>query len=250
MGNIEKVSGNSPSSLAIGGASMSSLGLRCPACQKKMSVPDHALGRRVQCPKCEHVFRYTGQRDLTLGRVLPRGSAPATPMPMAMLAEDMNLGDTLPMTDLELDVAKHTHEPASAMPKTEASIEMPSDDEIAELLGDEPSSLAEPEPELAGLEDSPVDIVEDEADLDEVAEIDEIEEIAEVVEEPAPAAPQATPVDEAIDDLLAEDAATFDEGIAGRRRGPRRRGRGRRRRGRRDRGGRRSRRGSSGDRRG
>jgi hypothetical protein len=34
-----------------------------------MSVPDHSVGRRVQCPHCESVFRYTGQKELTLGRV-------------------------------------------------------------------------------------------------------------------------------------------------------------------------------------
>src|SRR3989442_172542 len=53
-----------------------SLGLRCPTCQKKMSVPEHAIGRRVQCPHCEWVFRYVGQKDITLGRVRLRVAAP------------------------------------------------------------------------------------------------------------------------------------------------------------------------------
>jgi hypothetical protein len=34
-----------------------------------MSVPESAVGRRVQCPRCESIFRYTGQKELTLGRV-------------------------------------------------------------------------------------------------------------------------------------------------------------------------------------
>jgi hypothetical protein len=52
-----------------------SLGLRCPACQKKMSVPEHAVGRRVLCPHCEATFRYTGQKEYTLGRVGGRKAA-------------------------------------------------------------------------------------------------------------------------------------------------------------------------------
>src|SRR5262245_15096931 len=56
-----------------------SLGLRCPTCQKRMSVPERSIGRRVQCPRCECVFRFTGQKEITLGRVrrLPTNGAAA-----------------------------------------------------------------------------------------------------------------------------------------------------------------------------
>jgi hypothetical protein len=30
--------------------------LTCPACQKKLNVPDEALGRKVKCPSCQGVF--------------------------------------------------------------------------------------------------------------------------------------------------------------------------------------------------
>jgi hypothetical protein len=217
MGNIEKVSGNSISSHATGGASMISLGLRCPACQKKMSVPDHAMGRRVQCPACEHVFRYTGQRDLTLGRIL-HGVGAATPRPAPMLSEELRLGDTLPMSKLDLDFLGKTDKPAT-LPKTEKTIHLVGDDEIADLLSDEPTPM--PDAAAASVEDSPVDIVDeivDDAevtsfeDVDEVAEIEEVEEVEEIVEEDEPDAVVTTPtvVDEAIDDLLADDVVEDD----------------------------------------
>lgn len=28
----------------------------CPSCQKRLRVPDHAPGHRVQCPACEYIF--------------------------------------------------------------------------------------------------------------------------------------------------------------------------------------------------
>src|SRR5436309_1563502 len=65
-----------------------SLGLRCPTCRKRMSVPERSLGRRVQCPRCEAVFRFTGQTEITLGRVpsAPSESAEmATPVVPKML---------------------------------------------------------------------------------------------------------------------------------------------------------------------
>jgi len=45
-----------------------------------MSVPERSLGRRVQCPRCEAVFRFTGQTEITLGRV---PSAPSERAEMA-----------------------------------------------------------------------------------------------------------------------------------------------------------------------
>ena len=201
---------------------MISLGLRCPACQKKMSVPDHAMGRRVQCPACEHVFRYTGQRDLTLGRILHGIAAGAMPRPAPMLSEDLNLGDTIPMSDLELDIAPVADEPVT-LPKTEQTIELTGDDEMADLLNDEPASLDVDD--AISVEDSPVDIIEEVDEIEEVEEVEEIadaadvmhveeiDELAEVdeiaeVEPESPHAAQAVvepALDDAMEDLLADE---------------------------------------------
>jgi hypothetical protein len=76
-----------------------------------MSVPDNALGRRVQCPRCEYLFRYTGQADITLGRVRAR-PAMAVPGGATMLASPVAATMTAPMLAQALPVRS----PAPALP--------------------------------------------------------------------------------------------------------------------------------------
>src|SRR5262249_37330336 len=50
----------------------------CPACQRKLRLPDEFAGRQVQCPTCRHTF----QADTAPASVEVAAPAPAQPLPM------------------------------------------------------------------------------------------------------------------------------------------------------------------------
>ena len=116
-----------------------------------MSVPESAIGRRVQCPRCRHVFRYSGQREVTLGRVKPKAASQAKAAPMATVAAgaavvgvtlakaarvDRNHPDTVPLAEMEMLLSE-----AKETPIDNAPIE-----EVVEVTTEEAAMLFEPTP--------------------------------------------------------------------------------------------------------
>ncbi len=113
-----------------------------------MSVPDHAFGRRVQCPKCEHTFRYTGQKEFTLGRVRSRSAlaaaAPVAARTMPLAPPDGSDLDTVPIDDVEMVV-----EELQTMPMIDL-LDMPKAlrDQFEPSLPEEPELIVDVEESL------------------------------------------------------------------------------------------------------
>jgi hypothetical protein len=160
------------------------LGLRCPACQQAMRVPDHAQGRRVECPFCKHEFRFTGQKNVLLGRVPEKGSkaiptaapiAAAMAIPVAAAAAGIAMARPARAEVIELNELPGARPP-------EADVALP------EVVGEtQPREWREDEGDdirpVTFPEDAVVENLEEavEADLaeDEVAEAELAEEVEE-----------------------------------------------------------------------
>ena len=154
-----------------------SLGLRCPGCRERMSVPESAVGRRVQCPRCRHVFRYSGQRELTLGRVKPKPAGLAKAMPRF----DPKVPDTVPLDEMELLLSEAKESVHDVVPI----------EEVVEVTPEEAAVLFEPtpgEPEAVVAEHEVESLL---ADPDIVDFVDVAEEVSPAA--PMPSAPIAPP---------------------------------------------------------
>lgn len=167
------------------------LGLRCPACHQAMRVPDHAQGRRVECPFCNHEFRFTGQKNVLLGRVPEKGSkaiplAAAIAVPTAAAVAVASIARPARAEVIELNEL-----PGARPPERDIA--------IPEVVGEtQPREL----PEGGDDDFRPVTFPEDAA----VEEIEEAVEADLAEEEPAEA--------ELADDDIAEAELAEDEEVA------------------------------------
>ncbi|MBX9678130.1 MAG: hypothetical protein K2X38_05145 [Gemmataceae bacterium] len=172
------------------------LGLRCPACQQAMRVPDHAQGRRVECPFCNHEFRFTGQKNLLLGRVPEKGSkaiplAAAIAVPLASAAAVASIARPARAEVIELNEL-----PGARPPERDVA--------IPEVVGEtQPRELPEGEDDDFRPVTFPEDAVVEEAVAEEIEEAVEAD-LAD--EEPAEA--------ELADDDVAEAELAEDEEVA------------------------------------
>lgn len=201
------------------------------------------MGRRVQCPRCEHVFRYRGQRELTLGRVRPSTGPASIPLPIprapssAPPADDLErmLAEAPPSVEAEMPIVAEEElidlevvdadvvpfeevevvEPAAAPPTASSE---PNDDDIAAMLAEaEPPKPLRPDerpteviPPVVADDARPVEALDAEAeDLFEAEpiEIIDAESVDDIVAEPVEIL-DAEPV-EVIEEAEPEDLGTI-----------------------------------------
>ena len=190
------------------------LGLRCPGCKKRMSVPESAIGRRVQCPRCRHVFRYSGQRELTLGRVKkPKAAGTAKAVPLAAVAGvaaagaalakpfprvDRNQPDTVPLHEMELLLSEAQEADVDIVP-VEEFVEVTPEEaaELFEPMPGEPEALvAEHEVESLLVEPEMVDFVDVDVAEAEPVVVEEYPPPPVAASRRAPIAPPTPPIRE------------------------------------------------------
>lgn len=219
------------------------LGLRCPACTKGMRVPEHAHGRRVQCPRCDHIYRYTGQPELTLGWVPEKrrepivagvvaaseekaapSALPAMAMAVPVVAAAGAVGGvvvarampvqsppaTPPEEPIDLEPAdEETFDPFASESQAEEIVPEAVEDDIAEIHPLDESVEEAPLMEEAELEAGTTDDPDLDHLFEEKAESASVEEIQP--EEPALAAP----VEESFEELSvhseSEEPASIEE---------------------------------------
>lgn len=188
-----------------------SLGLRCPTCQKRMSVPEKSVGRRVQCPRCEAIFRYTGQKEITLGRV--RGSG--TDVGAALNGTDIDL-EMFRSTPVEMDLPEVSEAEIEALFQEAESNDANKRPEIMAPIQDSLPSLDVGTAQAAAMSGAELteildgDVVDDElsGDFQEVVEDAALEAIDEAVIEDDLELVEVLPED--LDTPDAEGAIGFD----------------------------------------
>lgn len=144
--------------------------LRCTECQRKLKVPDEALGKKVQCPACG--ARFVGRLEPNPPPSPAKEPAATKPAPTAAPPED-----AAPVPNLQLEE-----------PSPLEAIEPLDIDALATEEALAVSEAAEAEPIPPGDEGVEPIVMEDESVLDfseaaeEPAAIDGFEEIAEIEE--------------------------------------------------------------------
>lgn len=124
--------------------------LRCAACNRKLKVPDEALGKKVQCPMCG--ARFIGRQEASPPAETPSHAESPIEVPVidALFAE---MGASAP-----LSAAEGAEPPLPRMELEETAAKAKS----ADLEPLEPEVLDEEEP--VSLEEEDIEIIEEEAE--------------------------------------------------------------------------------------
>jgi hypothetical protein len=86
--------------------------IHCPACQRRLQLPDEALGRLVQCPGCQRTFLAEPSLAAPPAAAAPARAAPV-PVPTAAPAPAPRRHDD---DDLDIDRLRKRRRPASDDP--------------------------------------------------------------------------------------------------------------------------------------
>jgi DNA-directed RNA polymerase subunit RPC12/RpoP len=176
--------------------------LRCAECQRKLKVPDEAIGKKVQCPACG--ARFIGRLDGEASPASPTSPPPLQQPPLEMMAssppEEPSLAPTAPpeptvgppsLPNLELEEPLTDAEPAAieaveAVEAVEPAVVEEAATEAVDpiVVEDETTEAVEPVVVEETVTTEAVDpiVVEDEA----ASDVDAVE-VAEEAEEDKPA---------------------------------------------------------------
>lgn len=181
--------------------------LRCAECQRKLKVPDEALGKKVQCPACG--ARFIGRLEPTPPPAKPQNGAALDDIPLASpvdvsepppiatpphtsATDDLfaELGAAFPLSVEETPARKEPAEPNRAnslLPNLELD-HSPEEVGEAEIEPLEPEEVIE-DAEPIAVEDGVSEIAEEAAAVEELPELPMEEVIEEAFEEETWTAP-------------------------------------------------------------